>query len=291
MDVLTLGEKKYVKASVIARELGYTADYVGQLCRGGKVDAKLFGRSWYVHKDSIGEHKSTRYRSTQAKSIQAVKVHIAESSTTESPKPNRSPSMFYAHNRQKPSPRYVSDESPLMPHSLKSGTLRVELAEATPVTIDSSDASYNFTAPKLPIVKFKGSLSLSEVIDGVTPAEEGTSVIHPKEVQKLKSEHTAHNKVISAEHTERAIQKTVGGHKVITKETDARQVTELVFSNELQTVSTYHLSVIASTLVSLAVVVLLLGMETHVFATQQTMVTQYKFGMENLTAAVYQAHK
>lgn len=288
MDVLTLGEKKYVKASVIARELGYTADYVGQLCRGGKVDAKLFGRSWYVHKDSIGEHKSTRYRSTQAKSVQAVKIHIAESTIEESPRVDHNPSMFYAHNRQKPTPRYVTDESPLMPHAVKSGNLRVELAEATAVSIGSSDATYSFNAPKLPIVKFKGALSLTEFDDAEVPVEEGSSIIHPKEVQKLKSEHTAHTKAISAE---KSTYKKLRGHKIVAVETDAEQVTELIFSEPMQVGPNYYLSVITSTVVSCAVVVLLLGMETHVFATQQTLVTKYQFGIENLTATVYNARK
>ena len=288
MDVLTLGEKKYVKASVIARELGYTADYVGQLCRSGKVDAKLFGRSWYVYKDSIGEHKSTRYRSTQAKSVQAVKIHIAESTSEDSPKRDHNASMFYAHNSQKPSPRYVSDEAPLMPDTVKSGNLRVELAEATAVSIGSSDATYSFNAPKLPIVKFKGALSLSEFDDAETPVEEGTSIIHPKEVQKLKSEHTPHTKAISAE---KSLNKTVHSHKVVAIETDAEQVTELIFSEQLPSAPNYYLSIIASTVVSAAVVVLLLGMETHVFATQQTLVTKYQFGIENLTATVYNARK
>ncbi|KKT75025.1 MAG: hypothetical protein UW71_C0009G0015, partial [Parcubacteria group bacterium GW2011_GWB1_44_7] len=36
---------------------GYTQDYVGQLCRSEKVDARRIGRTWYVCEKSILEHK------------------------------------------------------------------------------------------------------------------------------------------------------------------------------------------------------------------------------------------
>ena len=78
MEVLTVNGKNYVKASAAARDLGYTADYVGQLCRSGKVDAILVGRSWYVCKDSIKGHKSTRYRSTQTKSKESIQKVLVQ---------------------------------------------------------------------------------------------------------------------------------------------------------------------------------------------------------------------
>ena len=73
MEVLVVEGEKYVKASSIARDLGYTSDYVGQLCRGGKVEAQLVGRSWYVKEDSIKSHKATRYRSTKKSTQKAIK--------------------------------------------------------------------------------------------------------------------------------------------------------------------------------------------------------------------------
>ena len=36
---------------------GYTQDYIGQLCRGEKIDARRIGRTWYVCEKSILEHK------------------------------------------------------------------------------------------------------------------------------------------------------------------------------------------------------------------------------------------
>ena len=36
---------------------GYTQDYIGQLCRGEKIDARRIGRTWYVCEKSILEHR------------------------------------------------------------------------------------------------------------------------------------------------------------------------------------------------------------------------------------------
>jgi hypothetical protein len=57
MDTVVFADKKYIKASKAATAAGYTADYVGQLCRKGKIDAVLLGKTWYVHEDSLASHK------------------------------------------------------------------------------------------------------------------------------------------------------------------------------------------------------------------------------------------
>lgn len=48
MDELQISGKRYISAKRIARENGYTADYVGQLIRGGKITGQKVGRAWYV---------------------------------------------------------------------------------------------------------------------------------------------------------------------------------------------------------------------------------------------------
>lgn len=92
MEHISVNGEKYVKASSIARELGYTADYVGQLARSGKIDAQLVGRSWYVNERSIREHKRDRYRSTAAKSREALRESLASfTPSAERPAPNYEP--------------------------------------------------------------------------------------------------------------------------------------------------------------------------------------------------------
>lgn len=57
MDELDFDGKKYISSKRAATLTGYAKDYVGQLCREGRVDARLVGRSWYVYEESILKHR------------------------------------------------------------------------------------------------------------------------------------------------------------------------------------------------------------------------------------------
>lgn len=57
MDELVIGDKKYVSSKLAAKATGYAKDYVGQLCREGRVPARLVGRSWYVLESAIHDHR------------------------------------------------------------------------------------------------------------------------------------------------------------------------------------------------------------------------------------------
>lgn len=111
MEHISINGEKYVKASSIARELGYTSDYVGQLCRGGKVDAQLVGRSWFVSESSIRAHKNNRYRSTITKSKKALK----EALHGHSDKQNRDLETPASKETRPPRPNYESDYYDLIP--------------------------------------------------------------------------------------------------------------------------------------------------------------------------------
>jgi len=52
--------KKYISAKRAAAEFGYTTDYIGQLARGGQIDATLVGRSWYIAASSLENHRVLR---------------------------------------------------------------------------------------------------------------------------------------------------------------------------------------------------------------------------------------
>lgn len=90
-DRITLEGKAYISSALAAKEMRYTKDYIGQLARAGKINAKLIGRSWYVLEDSIKEHKdSVHYTLTKSKKkkgskvsrdTEKVNVHIDNSST------------------------------------------------------------------------------------------------------------------------------------------------------------------------------------------------------------------
>lgn len=57
MDELTIDGKIYVSSKRAAAITGYAKDYIGQLCREGRVEAKLVGRSWYVYEPSLKKHR------------------------------------------------------------------------------------------------------------------------------------------------------------------------------------------------------------------------------------------
>jgi hypothetical protein len=67
MDEITLEGKKYFSSKKAAEVTGYSKDYVGQLCREGRVKARLVGRNWYVLEKSIQEHRFGK-EETSAKS-------------------------------------------------------------------------------------------------------------------------------------------------------------------------------------------------------------------------------
>jgi hypothetical protein len=78
---ISFGNREYVKASQAAKRFKYTQDYVGQLCRTKKVDARLVGRVWYVNLESITQYRTTKH-ATQKKA--AKDTTAAKSKTTKS---------------------------------------------------------------------------------------------------------------------------------------------------------------------------------------------------------------
>lgn len=55
-DSLFFEDKEYISSKRAASMTKYTKDYIGQLCRGDKLDAKLVGRNWYVRLDSLEQY-------------------------------------------------------------------------------------------------------------------------------------------------------------------------------------------------------------------------------------------
>jgi len=57
MDEIDFGGEKYIASKKAAKMVSYTNDYVGQLCREGRVKCRRIGREWYVNENSLLEHK------------------------------------------------------------------------------------------------------------------------------------------------------------------------------------------------------------------------------------------
>ena len=85
MDKVTFEGVEYVKASALAKQFKYTSDYIGQLCRAKKVDARLVGRTWFVNPESVIEHKQGKYKKTASDS--SFEISITTTDTTSKIKP------------------------------------------------------------------------------------------------------------------------------------------------------------------------------------------------------------
>ncbi len=57
---LIIDGKTYISAKNATQLVGYTSDYIGQLCRANKIPAKLVGRSWYVSEQDLIRHKNSK---------------------------------------------------------------------------------------------------------------------------------------------------------------------------------------------------------------------------------------
>lgn len=56
-DELVFDGKKYITVRRASEISGYTRDYIGQLARSGKIEARRLERAWFVSEDSLLRHK------------------------------------------------------------------------------------------------------------------------------------------------------------------------------------------------------------------------------------------
>lgn len=103
-DEIVLAGKKYVSSKRAAEISGYAKDYVGQLCRGGKLSAKLIGRNWYILIDSL--EKITKKPEQEEKTTVQSAVKTA---------PHPRTTLLDDLN-----PSFYTDDTPLMPNIEKS---------------------------------------------------------------------------------------------------------------------------------------------------------------------------
>lgn len=66
MDEIIVNQIKYISSKRASAATGYAKDYVGQLVRQGKVDARKVGRSWYVNELQILKHSGKELQGSTA---------------------------------------------------------------------------------------------------------------------------------------------------------------------------------------------------------------------------------
>jgi len=301
MDVLPIDGKEYVKASKIAREFGYTADYIGQLARANKVDAQLVGRSWYVEIDSLKNHKASRYKKidvieNEPKIGYGVAVHTTK--VTKSAKPVAETTKpvpivvpekrFYS---RVPTPvgtvAYVPDGTDLIPTvhkpevEQKTAKINIRLADAQSVSIASEEAERTYTAPKRQKIAFSGDLEVTEIVEAdppVIPPEQETE--KPLVATREKTIAIKRAPVSKKRHQTRRDQKNVP----TTKGTLAVPVKEQ--APQPLSVS-FRLLLAATPITAFFIVSVLLGLEQRLSVSESGVEEQLVFRVENLTASVY----
>lgn len=198
MQKISFGNKEYVKASAVAKRFKYTQDYVGQLCRSKKVDARLVGRVWYVEPDSVADYRKTKHSTQKTTTTEKVTIN-------QTPKRNPNPKPVSAVLRSKtlkstqqaPAMRaeatkvqYSSDSEvsiPILGRSNDRQTLTVKsdsskddspkaAAAKKPVQkikIKKSGASKtNFRTEKLPEISLSGKLEVKDTSDEIELANQ-----------------------------------------------------------------------------------------------------------------------
>ena len=106
MDEILVDGKKYIASKQAAKITGYAKDYVGQLCREGRVPARLVGRSWYVLESAIQDHRfgtPNRNDHEDIKSKKKIKANLQDDT------PSSGETVGWE------SPRYEVVEEPALP--------------------------------------------------------------------------------------------------------------------------------------------------------------------------------
>jgi hypothetical protein len=179
METVVTNGITYTKASVLAKQFRYTPDYIGQLCRAGKIDCQLVGRSWFVSEAALLEHKDTRYKeirldektnqyNTKSATVgETIAVHPRLSRVTAK---NMQPKTHNFENRLGAfSSRYFNDEDDLQPQPLRRikpiipTSVPVAFAEAVSLKVIEHEPAAALTFTELPSVPLSGRLQVENI--------------------------------------------------------------------------------------------------------------------------------
>ncbi len=176
MDTLVLNGKTYTRASKAARNLGYTSDYVGQLCRSGNVDAHLVGRTWYVHEEELSQHRVEKKRMARVKAREQAHKSLEEFRSKNPPE--------IQNSYKKLAIRYEPDSGELIPKVEKKLSVIASVPKNTEI-VEEDTPPYQ--------LENEGKKVIMSGTVAVVDAEEeekyaGFTVLTPKLVRKRKTE-------------------------------------------------------------------------------------------------------
>tara|TARA_B100000508_G_scaffold24443_1_gene17603 strand:- start:1074 stop:2240 length:1167 start_codon:yes stop_codon:yes gene_type:complete len=252
MDTVELEGVRYVKASVAAKKFRYTQDYIGQLCRGKKIDARLVGRTWFVNTDSIVEHRSNKYKTRKTvEPVEVTKIRVeetagerAQSVSVEPVITNKAvkslkvkPTIHKTKEGQRRlTIEYSVDEEALLPTLRKRvekapKRVPVVVANAKTVRVRSKRSQVSFRAGKLPEVALSGKLKIEDYPEAPKPVDGSDDVTALTPSAADDSENTFKNKDISDKRENKTVKvkETAGSRskKVVLKKLDVAMQAEV----------------------------------------------------------------
>lgn len=186
--------KKYISSRRASEISGYASDYIGQLCRGSKLDCRMIGRSWFVTEESLHLHKATISREEASRSrienlrgkasnktdslpvqkVQPVAPVVSETAVQEK---NLLPAnLIVAEPLQvKPSFVYSKDERPLLPVLNK---------KSEPVNAVAINKTIDAVLSERKVEIKKTPKTFSTVISSLKPADKELILPEKKENKK-----------------------------------------------------------------------------------------------------------
>lgn len=192
MDTIVFDGVEYVKASVVAKQFRYTADYIGQLCRSKKIDARLVGRTWFVNIDSILKYRTVKKNKITVKAQNKPEITIKIKPVRREVFPvikNKTAQVFTQPDESTAKTKklhvfYDLDDESLLPNLTKKilpapKKLSIKPADALRIHIGSTNKStISFEPEELPTVALRGSLVIEDYpeIELEPVVEDSTSV-------------------------------------------------------------------------------------------------------------------
>ena len=191
MDTVVFDGNEYTKASVLAEKFRYTQDYLGQLCRAKKVDARLVGRAWYVNLDSLMTHRDSRYKAplkpAEITPKKAINNYLSRIDVEPILK-NKTVKVFKNERGvlSELAMKYEVDDHALIPRVHKqavSVNLQINQADAEMLKVQKKNKEeINFKPEPLPEVYLRGTLTVKGLLE---PMEEPVLETKPEPVKEF----------------------------------------------------------------------------------------------------------
>lgn len=126
-SIISLDGREYVSAQKGAELTGYHEDYVGQLCREGKILSRRIGTRWFIEREALVAHRKEKNALLAAVQAEAVGLGVSKRIAIRTQEDAGGPYMIYSSDysdlapvlKAKSSDRntvYRQDEMPISSH-------------------------------------------------------------------------------------------------------------------------------------------------------------------------------